>query len=260
MAKDNENFLSGLDFFHNSDYSKVRSRKDFICSECNNSGVIYTKNGTKFCPRKRSINFYNSSFIPARYSKCRDTRFDNGHWKLRKGNIQEALNYSINYVDNFPDSLPPFFIGSTGLGKTHLSICIISELILKKNKKCIFKQFRDLLSDIKDIYVKNESEKDYVDELSDYDVLVIDDLGSTRMSEWETSVLDNIIAKRYNAEKHTILNSNLALINGSKYKVTDPNMVLDSKIGERNISRIFEMCKVLELTGEDFRRTPKLKK
>ena len=67
-------------------------------------------------------------------------------------------------------------------------------------------------------------------------------------------MLDTLIAKRYNSDKHTIFNSNLALINGTKYKVTDPSMVLDTKIGDRNISRIFEMCNILELTGEDFRK------
>ena len=254
MVKPNQKLLQGLDFYQNSDYSKVKNKKGHVCSICNNNGVVYAENGTTFCPRKQSINFYNSSLIPARYSKCRDTRFDNGQWKLRKGSIQEALNYSIQYVDNFPDIPPPFFLGSPGLGKTHLSVCIISELIFSKRKKCIFKQFRDLLSDIKDIYVKNQSEKDFVETLCHYDVLVIDDLGATRMSEWETSVLDTLIAKRYNSDKHTIFNSNLALINGTKYKVTDPSMVLDTKIGDRNISRIFEMCNILELTGEDFRK------
>mgnify|MGYP003984630201 FL=1 len=129
----------------------------------------------------------------------------------------------------------------------------MTELIFAYNQKCIFKQFRDLLSDIKDIYVKGQSEKEYVETLCGYDVMIIDDLGATRMSEWEISVLDNIIAKRYNSKKHTIFNSNLAFLNGKNFKATDSNQILDYKIGKRNISRIYEMSKILELNGEDYR-------
>jgi len=218
MSIDEQEFLSGLIFYEDSDFSKVRNKEGFRCSMCNNTGVIYTNESVTFCPRKKSINIYNSSLIPARFSKCRNTRFDNGNWEIRERSIQNAL------------------------------------LVFAHNNKCLFKQFRDLLSDIKDIYVKNESEKEYVDFLCEYDVLVVDDLGTTRMSEWETSVLDNLIDKRYNSKKHTIFNSNLAFLNGKKYKQTESSKILDYKIGDRNISRIFEMCHVLELTGTDFRK------
>jgi len=91
-------------------------------------------------------------------------------------------------------------------------------------------------------------------------VLVIDDLGATRMSEWETSVLDTLIANRYNSKKHTIFSSNLAFLDSNLYKVTSKDQVLDYKIGERNISRIFEMCSVLEMKGKDYRKKNRIKK
>ena len=80
------------------------------------------------------------------------------------------------------------------------------------------------------------------------------------MSEWETSVLDNLIANRYNSKKHTIFSSNLAFLDSKLYKVTSKDLVLDYKIGERNISRIFEMCKILETKGRDYRKKNKIKK
>jgi len=257
MSIDEQEFLSGLVFYENSDFSKVRNKKGFCCPVCDNTGVIYSKKGVSFCTRRQGINTYNSSSIPARFSKCRNTRLDNGNWQIRERSIQDALEYSVKYLKEYPNILPPFFVGSPGLGKTHLSVSIISELIFAQNKKCLFKEFRELLADIKDIYVKNESEKEYVDDLCRYDVLVIDDLGATRMSEWETSVLDSLIAKRYNSKRHTIFNSNLTFLNSKKHKQSDSGKILDYKIGERNISRIFEMCKVLELSGSDFRRKSK---
>ena len=188
--------LKNLEFYSNNDLSKVKSRDEFICEECDlkgaeceGMGVVYFNDTVSFCSRK----------------------------------------------------------------KTHLSVSILTELIFAYNQKSIFKQFRDLLSDIKDIYVKGLSEKEYVETLCDYDIMVIDDLGATRMSEWEISVLDNIVAKRYNSKKHTIFNSNLAFLNGKNFKATDSNQILDYKIGKRNISRIYEMCHILELKGEDYR-------
>ena len=85
-------------------------------------------------------------------------------------------------------------------------------------------------------------------------MLVIDDLGSTRMSEWETSILDTIIATRYNANLHTIFSSNLSFLGSKTYKQTKEDMILDYKIGERNLSRIFEMCQMIELKGDDYRK------
>ena len=77
------------------------------------------------------------------------------------------------------------------------------------------------------------------------------------MSNDVISFLDSLIAKRYNSKRHTIFNSNLTFLNSKKHKQSDSGKILDYKIGERNISRIFEMCKVLELSGSDFRRKSK---
>jgi len=252
--------LKNLEFYTVDDFAKVKSRDQFICDECElqgvkceGQGVVYIDDTVAFCSRKKKINVYNAACVPARYSKCKNLKLDNGGWEIREKSVQNALEYSIKYLENFPEISPPFFVGLPGLGKTHLSVSILTELIFAYNQKSIFKQFRDLLSDIKDLYVKGLSEKEYVEKLCAYDIMVIDDLGATRMSEWEISVLDNIIAKRYNSKKHTIFNSNLAFLNGKSFKATDSNQILDYKIGKRNISRIYEMCQILELKGEDYR-------
>ena len=259
MEIENFNIFDSLEFFIKEELSKVKNKKNFTCPFCTeNSGFIYMDESVKKCKREYAMNLYNLANIPARFSKCKNTTYDNGEWQIRERTIQDALEYSVEYIKNFPSKNPPFFIGSTGLGKTHLSISIISELTLKYNKKCFFKQFRDLISDIKDIYIKNASEKDYIDSFNLYDVLIIDDLGSTRMSEWEMSILDTIIAERYNAAKHTIFSSNLSFLGSKIYKQKKEDKILDYKIGERNISRIFEMCKILELKGTDFRKKIKM--
>ena len=252
---DKNKIFSGIQFFSKNELSKIKNKNGFKCSECeHNSGFIYFEDSVKICPRKKIINLYNSSNIPSRFSKCRNTTLDNGSWEIRERSIQDALEYSVKYIKNFPNLLPPFFIGNPGLGKTHLSISIISELILVYGIRCLLKEFRVLISDIKDLYLKNDSEKDYINKFNEYEVLVIDDLGSTRMSEWETGILDTIIATRYNANLHTIFSSNLSYIGSKIHKQTKEDKILDYKIGERNVSRLFEMCKIIELRGDDYRK------
>ena len=118
---DKNKIFSGIQFFSKNELSKIKNKNGFKCSECeHNSGFIYFEDSVKICPRKKIINLYNSSNIPSRFSKCRNTTLDNGSWEIRERSIQDALEYSVKYIKNFPNLLPPFFIGNPGLGKTCL--------------------------------------------------------------------------------------------------------------------------------------------
>ena len=152
---DKNKIFSGIQFFSKNELSKIKNKNGFKCSECeHNSGFIYFEDSVKICPRKKIINLYNSSNIPSRFSKCRNTTLDNGSWEIRERSIQDALEYSVKYIKNFPNLLPPFFIGNPGLGKTHLSISIISELILVYGIRCLLKQFFNLIG-TRSYYYKN---------------------------------------------------------------------------------------------------------
>ena len=184
-----------------------------------------------------------------------------------KDTLLKLLEKDAQYVNervslNSLDGLEITITGASGLVGLNIisAINYYNNYLAKKRIEINALTFTKPDGIIKDIYVKNESEKQYVDKLCKFDVLVIDDLGATRMSEWETSVLDTLIANRYNSKKHTIFSSNLAFLDSNLYKVTSKDQVLDYKIGERNISRIFEMCSVLEMKGKDYRKKNRIKK
>ncbi|GIR28986.1 hypothetical protein CM15mP43_06100 [bacterium] len=80
--------------------------------ECNIIQVYIFEDSVKICPRKKIINLYNSSNIPSRFSKCRNTTLDNGSWEIRERSIQDALEYSVKYIKNFPNLLPPFLLAT----------------------------------------------------------------------------------------------------------------------------------------------------
>jgi DNA replication protein DnaC len=88
-------------------------------------------------------------------------------------------------------------------------------------------------------------------------VLVIDELGKGRGSEWELSVLDELISKRYNAQRTTVFTSNFAPEDPSGDS-SQPGSVSEEKVvdrvGVRIYSRLMEMCEPVRLQGPDYRR------
>ena len=96
------------------------------------------------------------------------------------------------------------------------------------------------------------------------EVLVLDDLGAGRTTAWAKDVMHDIIATRYNQERPLIITSNLAIGDekkkGSRTEKPRPGALdkplsLRDRLGDALISRLYEMCKIIYLTGEDFRKT-----
>jgi len=84
----------------------------------------------------------------------------------------------------------------------------------------------------------------------DKEVVLLDDLGAHKVTDWRRDILTYIINKRYNEKKITIITSN--------YLIEKPSVsgedTLEERIGYRLVSRLFEMCRVVEIKGKDYRR------
>jgi DNA replication protein DnaC len=83
------------------------------------------------------------------------------------------------------------------------------------------------------------------------DLLVLDDLGSEKTSEWVEETMNLIVNTRYNERRHTIFTSNYE----DTPDDTDPDC-LKARIGFRIHSRLHEMCDFLEYDGADYRHLP----
>ena len=82
--------------------------------------------------------------------------------------------------------------------------------------------------------------------------LVIDELGKGRGSEWELGVLDDLISKRYNAQRTTVLTTNYPIQKSSAYEGEED---LSERVGIRIYSRLTEMCRPVRLSGADYRQS-----
>lgn len=235
------------------------------CSLCGGEGNILSTNEKGYsylspCGAcgvvRRNVRLYNLARVPAKYSHV--LQVDAG---LVPGHINRPLQTALKYakqefVKKYPTRRGFLLMGPSGLGKTHLAVGTISELTLYHGVRCMFKDFFYLLSELKQAYSEGTPENTIIQPLTETDVLVIDELGKGRSNEWELNILDQLISKRYNASKKTLVTTNYVSREIAREK-GDMDEILEKRVGERIASRLFEMCEFIYLEGRDYRKEKK---
>ena len=212
------------------------------------------------CPecrtRERQQQLLVRAHIPPRYF---DRGFEEYSWHTKPQ--ERAHLRTIEYVQAFPEVPRGLLLsGPCGVGKTHLSVAILKTLILEKGLNARFIDETELLRRLQYSYGPGspETEREVLLPLSEADLLVWDDLGTCRPTEWARETIRMVINHRYTYSKQTILTTNLALRprpdrrKGRGLKETTGD-TLAERIGQRLFSRIMEMCEIIEIDGPDFR-------
>ncbi len=163
------------------------------------------------------------------------------------------------YVREFPAVPQPglLFIGSPGSGKTHLAVAALRGLI-GKGHEGVFFDFQTLLNQIRSGYdqASGSMDREAYRTALDAEVLVLDDLGAHRVTDWVEDTVTSIITHRCNNRRATIATTNLDKVGRGDRSPTDiySKYSLAERIGMRAYSRLFEMCKVVEMPEvEDYR-------
>jgi DNA replication protein DnaC len=151
--------------------------------------------------------------------------------------------------------------GSVGTGKTHLSVAALRELTEKKGIEGRFVDVRDLLDRLRSSYDENagESQARILGRISKADLVVIDELGSARPSDWVFETIELLIGRLYNECIPVIVSTNLPNLqpggsaNGNEYSRAARPETLGDRIGARMWSRLQEMCTAVDMTGPDWR-------
>ncbi len=192
--------------------------------------------------------------IPRRYENC---SFENYHPQGNNFTADEifrsqshALNDAQRLAREYPIlDIGLLFIGSCGVGKTHLAVATIKALI-DKGISCLFCDFRDLLKEIQDSYnpVSNTTELRVLEPVYQAEVLVLDELGASKPTDWVRDTMTQIINTRYNDKKLTIFTSNYLDEPDNPHEDS-----LTDRVGIRLRSRLYEMCKVVTIIGDDYR-------
>jgi DNA replication protein DnaC len=170
--------------------------------------------------------------------------FDHEVSKSTQKALAKVMDYIMNWGENQETGRGLYFCGDVGTGKTHLAVAVMNELITRKRVPSLFVTVPELLDNIRGTYNDPGRNLDeWMDAVKNADLLLLDDLGSERPTEWVQERLIVIVNHRYREALPTIFTSNI----GPKD--------LAAQLGERTASRIISMCDWISLEGDDYRET-----
>ena len=145
-------------------------------------------------------------------------------------------------------------IGPPGIGKTHIAVSVLRHVVGRIGARGLYYDTRALLKDIRSTYnpLTHTAEMDVIRPVMEAELLVLDDLGAERLTDWVEETMSLIVNTRYNERRPTIFTSNYEDIPAEEGEMNS----LIVRVGFRLHSRLKEMCEFLEYDGPDYRQQP----
>ncbi|HYX23947.1 MAG TPA: ATP-binding protein [Thermoanaerobaculia bacterium] len=267
------------------------------CSECGGRGWVVVADGRAgtarpcVCQRRDAVpRLIQAAGIPARYRHCRLSNFHVSSGRSRQEpQLVAARKAAQEYVDGFIQEGIGFrqsgllFVGPPGVGKTHLAVAVLLELIERFQLRGRFVEFTSLIHQLQSTFDADsqESKRQVLDPLSEVPFLVLDELGAQQPTPWVKDVLYLIINARYTRRLPTLFTTNYRLDADAAPKkaavrvagrttmvpkdsldrgpdvepVKEETALLSSRLPPMLVSRLYEMAQPVVLDAvEDFRR------
>src|ERR1700691_519800 len=220
--------------------------------------------------------------VPERYRHC---DFENYETDNEIENVTReqlaAYNRSLNqakmFVQRFAQEYSPvpgmqsedgiLLMGPCGVGKTHLAVSALKTIVLRGHTG-LFYDYRELLKAIQDSYnpENQATEMSVLEPVLKTEILVLDDVGSSKPSPWALETVGHVLNTRYNEKRVTLLTTNFldsdagadgaappasSRVIGRRAPAIEDS--LTERVGKRIRPRLYEMCRTIEITAPDYR-------
>lgn len=173
--------------------------------------------------------------------RFRERRFDNFE---PRPEVAKALATAKRFAERFKPgntSEGLVLVGPVGSGKTHLAAAIANDL-LERGVAVVFCPVPDMLADLRAAVRDGREPEEVMDELRDAELLILDDLGAERVTDWVREQLFRLINYRYEQVLPIVATTNLT-----------PEE-LEEHLGDRTVSRLMEMCRWVLVEAPDYRK------
>lgn len=199
--------------------------------------IVYEPCQNASAERQQSqiVKCVESSGIPERY---KDATFENYESLSLPGNVAAAKSVAMECAEK---GFSLVLGGTPGTGKTHLA-CAMAKIQLAKGKSVVFVSVISLLNDIKSGFDNGQSQQ-IIDTLGKAGVVILDDLGAQKDSDWVTETLFNLIDVRYATKKMTVITTNATSMEQLATIATERGPQICSRMRENGHEHWMKGCK-----------------
>ena len=215
--------------------------------------------------------------VPERYRHCDFENFetDNDIEQAAREQLQvwnRSLSQAKLVVQRFAEEFPVgsenglLLMGPCGAGKTHLAVSALKQIVLRGHAG-LFYDYRELLKQIQDSYNAEvqTTEMSVLEPVLKAELLVLDDIGFSKPSLWALETVGHVLNTRYNEKRVTLLTTNYLDSDSAGDAAASSQRVagmrsptiedsLTERVGKRIRSRLYEMCRTVEISAPDYRK------